>query len=190
MNGRDLARQMLLSSDFSCPVTACAMVRRSAYERVGYRYDHTFGFLSDMDMWLRICLDHDVGYLKEPLLTCRERDQSHEFSRVDWRLPRWAVAIHEKNIERHFSNDPATLHSARTLVHHKRDRLYRRTLLAALAQRNLHAFREGLELISTLGSGGDRLIARALISASGTHELLMTTGAGLNSIRRWVTRTF
>src|SRR5205807_8653721 len=44
-DGQGLVERLLLGSDFSCPITACALVPRRAYEAVGFYYDEEFGFL-------------------------------------------------------------------------------------------------------------------------------------------------
>jgi glycosyltransferase involved in cell wall biosynthesis len=58
---------------FSSPVWGTVMGRRSAYLKVGL-FDPRFGFLSDVDMWMRLAEEFDVAYLREPLITlaCRE----------------------------------------------------------------------------------------------------------------------
>ena len=100
--GKAIIDAILLSDSFSCPLTASAMVRRSAYESVGFRYDPRFGFASDIDMWLRISAGFDVAFINDPLIVARRRDSKHEFSGVNWHLLKWLADIHKINIERNF----------------------------------------------------------------------------------------
>jgi len=81
--GLPWARYML--SRFDCPVCANTMVPRRVYERAGL-YDPDFGFVSDVEMWLRLALAGDVAYIARPLIRVREREAGHEYF-----LQRWDV---------------------------------------------------------------------------------------------------
>src|SRR5205807_1928036 len=50
----------------SC-VWGTVMARASAYKRVG-PFDPSFGFISDVDMWLRLSYRSTVAYVPEPLI--------------------------------------------------------------------------------------------------------------------------
>lgn len=52
---------------FTSPVWGCAMVRRSALERVG-SLDARFGFYADVDLWMRLADCYYVAYISEPLI--------------------------------------------------------------------------------------------------------------------------
>jgi glycosyltransferase involved in cell wall biosynthesis len=58
---------------FDSPVWGTVMARRSAYVHAGL-FDPRFGFVSDVDMWMRLADEYDVAYISEPLinLPCRE----------------------------------------------------------------------------------------------------------------------
>ena len=58
---------------FDSPVWGTVMGRRSAYLTVGL-FDPRFGFLSDVDMWLRLAERFDVAYIPEPLITLPSRE--------------------------------------------------------------------------------------------------------------------
>ena len=53
---------------FDSPVWGTVMARKAAYKKLG-PFDSRFGFLSDVDMWLRLAEDYDVAYIPEPLIT-------------------------------------------------------------------------------------------------------------------------
>jgi glycosyltransferase involved in cell wall biosynthesis len=74
----------MLSSVF-CNVCADSMVRRLAHERYGL-YDPEYGFVADVEMWLRLSLRGDVGYIAEPLIRMRQREEDHEHSGPEWEL--------------------------------------------------------------------------------------------------------
>lgn len=55
------------------PVWGTVMARRSLYEEMGL-FDSRFGFLSDVDMWLRLAENHEVAYVPETLITLPSRE--------------------------------------------------------------------------------------------------------------------
>lgn len=61
---------------WNCPIHASAVVRRSAYNSVGL-YDESLGFVSDVDMWIRLALRYDVGYIPRALVGLRVREKNH-----------------------------------------------------------------------------------------------------------------
>ena len=52
---------------FGSPVWGTVMARRSAYLEAGL-FDPRFGFVADVDMWLRLAEKYDVAYIAEPLI--------------------------------------------------------------------------------------------------------------------------
>src|SRR4030095_5687292 len=48
------------------------MGRRGAYERAGL-FQARFGFVSDVDMWLRLAEEYDVAYVPETLIALPNR---------------------------------------------------------------------------------------------------------------------
>jgi glycosyltransferase involved in cell wall biosynthesis len=58
---------------FDSPVWGTVMGRRSAYLAVGL-FDPRFGFVADVDMWLRLAERFDVAYIPEPLIVLPSRE--------------------------------------------------------------------------------------------------------------------
>jgi len=58
---------------FNSPVWGTVMARRSAYLRAGL-FDQRFGFISDVDMWMRLAEESDVAYISEPLIGLPSRE--------------------------------------------------------------------------------------------------------------------
>ena len=50
------------------PVWGCAMIRRSALDRVGL-FDARYGFWADVAIWMHLAEEFDVCYVNEPLVT-------------------------------------------------------------------------------------------------------------------------
>jgi glycosyltransferase involved in cell wall biosynthesis len=57
---------------FDSPVWGTVMARREAYERAGL-FQARFGFVSDVDMWLRLAEEYDVAYVRETLIALPSR---------------------------------------------------------------------------------------------------------------------
>ncbi len=188
VSGAAVVRQVLLGRSFSCPITACALVRRSAYEAVGFRYDERFGFISDVDLWLRLAAVTDVAQVPEPLLVCRRRSADHEFAGTDWRLLRWAVAIHRENIERFFPQGSPERDVARRRLASRTRRSYSRMLLGAAAARDRAALREGLRAAGNELGGVSRVATRLLAHAPGACGALELLGATGKAVRRRAAR--
>jgi len=49
------------------------LIRRTCYEEVGL-YDPTFASLPDYDMWIRLCLRHEIHAMPKPVIRFRIRD--------------------------------------------------------------------------------------------------------------------
>jgi glycosyltransferase involved in cell wall biosynthesis len=143
--GAELLDSVLLGEDFSLPINACGMVRRSAYEEVGFRYDSQFGFLADVDLWLRLAAKFDVGYIRSPLITCRRRDDEHEYSGVNWKLVIWNIDIQRENIDRVYQCDVHKHKLASDKWQKRKARYCTQSLLAAAAHGDHKAFADGLE---------------------------------------------
>jgi cellulose synthase/poly-beta-1,6-N-acetylglucosamine synthase-like glycosyltransferase len=58
---------------FDSPVWGTVMVCRAAYEKVGL-FQESFGFCSDVDMWMRIADCFHVAYIDEPLISVPSRE--------------------------------------------------------------------------------------------------------------------
>jgi glycosyltransferase involved in cell wall biosynthesis len=98
--GRAWAALML--SRFDSPVCADSMVPRHRYERAGL-YDERFGFVSDVEMWIRLALHGDVGYLARPLIGVREREPGHMYFERRWEILDTIVQIlrhHHRRVHR------------------------------------------------------------------------------------------
>lgn len=96
-SGEKWLRHML--SRFDCAVCAMSMVRRSTYEQYGL-YDPDFGFISDVEMWMRLALHGDVAYLREPLMFLAVREAGHPYRAGAWKLLESVFRIHRLYGER------------------------------------------------------------------------------------------
>jgi glycosyltransferase involved in cell wall biosynthesis len=94
VKGITIARQYFETLT-SC-VWGTVMARASAYARVGC-FNPAFGFLSDVDMWLRLARDATVAYVPEPLIHLTPRETTHPYAFFHWRCIYWQYAMYAAN---------------------------------------------------------------------------------------------
>jgi glycosyltransferase involved in cell wall biosynthesis len=146
-DGLAWARYML--GRFDSPVCANTMVPRRFYERAGL-YDPDFGFVSDVEMWLRLALTGDVAYVARPLIHVREREAGHEYFSMRWEVADTMVRMLKLYHSRAYSGLAGTVRSA----------LFR-------ARVEVHLLRGYLSALKR-GDGADRRRARAYFRRSPT----------------------
>jgi glycosyltransferase involved in cell wall biosynthesis len=84
---------------WGCAVRGTAMIRRSAWERVGGIRER-FGMLADVDLWMRLAREGDVAYVREPIITVRHERPDYyppEYTHHDWDRQRTLYEIHATN---------------------------------------------------------------------------------------------
>jgi glycosyltransferase involved in cell wall biosynthesis len=67
-----------LSTTFSSAPWGTVMVPKRVYDEMGL-FDHNFGFISDVEMWLRISTKYKIGYIDEPLIHLKQREIYHKY---------------------------------------------------------------------------------------------------------------
>jgi glycosyltransferase involved in cell wall biosynthesis len=82
-----------------CPVCALTLVRRAAHEHCGL-YNPAYGFITDVDMWMRLSAYGDVAYVREPHLLLREREEDHQSIRNWTEITQNLFRIHVRHIPR------------------------------------------------------------------------------------------
>jgi glycosyltransferase involved in cell wall biosynthesis len=100
IDGNWLLEQYLLPR-WGCAVRGTAMIRRSAWEQVGGMREQ-FGLLSDVDLWMRLAMRWQVGYVAEPVITVRQQrpedyPADYKESTWSWRRQRFLYQIHAVN---------------------------------------------------------------------------------------------
>jgi glycosyltransferase involved in cell wall biosynthesis len=135
---------------FSSIVWGTVMARRSAYDEL-LPFDPAFGFVSDVDMWMRMCLGHDVAYVREPLITLDHDPSSERTPKMfNWSWLDGCRRMQLVNIERFFAGDPAR--RERELRTHARvvQTVWARRLLGRLWHRDWKGFFRGVDLARNL----------------------------------------
>jgi glycosyltransferase involved in cell wall biosynthesis len=142
-DGRVFFEQHLLHATYSI-VWGTVMARRDVYKKL-LPFDSQFGFISDVDIWMRMCRHYDVAYVREPLIHLDDSPTSER--KFDWKRTETLRRIQRVNIERFYSDVPQRLSSE--LARHKdlfRRWYARKTLTFALQGRPRQAT-AGLRLL-------------------------------------------
>jgi glycosyltransferase involved in cell wall biosynthesis len=131
-------------------VWGTVMARRAAYD-VLLPFDPQFAFVSDVDMWMRMCARFDVAYVREPLITL-------DHTPSPWRAPgvfNWSSLetirrMQLVNIQRFFAEDVSR--RERELRRHARavQAVWARRLLGRLWHRDWKGFFHGVDLARNL----------------------------------------
>ncbi len=97
----------LYFKSLACCVWGTVMTRSSAYAEHGL-FDPAFGFISDVDMWLRLAKGREVAYVPEPLITVTPREPDHPYVYYSWEHLFWQFGIYNRHIgeyQRSYPND-------------------------------------------------------------------------------------
>ncbi len=128
---------------FTCCVWGTVMARAAAYKKAG-GFDPAYGFISDVDMWLRLAHDSDVAYVAEPLITVTPREPDHPFAYHSWQHLFWQFAIYKKHLA--FYNDvlPQEVEKYRADYANLLRRKFIRAMLSLIKHQKWERVREGL----------------------------------------------
>jgi glycosyltransferase involved in cell wall biosynthesis len=148
----------MLSTVF-CNVCADSMVRRIAHERYGL-YDPEYGFVADVEMWLRLSLHGDVGYLGEPLIRMREREEGHEYAGPDWELLDILLRMQRRYHAEVFHGRQRAWRSLRLAM--RADALLLRRYLGCIVRGDREGRARGRQTLRSAGALLSHLAARAL----------------------------
>lgn len=149
----------------SC-VWGTVMARASAYARAG-RFDPDFGFISDVDMWLRLARDADVAYVAEPLITITPREDDHPYRYASWRHLFWSMGIYTRHLRAYRERLPEAVARFSDAYQHLVRRHVIWNLLSLVKHRQHARVREGLAILQ-----------------DATDPLLRTLGR-VSGSRRW-----
>ena len=99
-DGRAFFEDYLLRT-WGCAVHGTAMIRRSAWDRVGGMRER-FGMLADIDLWMRLARIGAVGYVPEPVIAIRHARPAYypniyKAEHWSWERQRILYEIHAAN---------------------------------------------------------------------------------------------
>ncbi|MFB3854691.1 MAG: glycosyltransferase family 2 protein [Vicinamibacterales bacterium] len=153
---------------FRSIVWGTVMARAEAYKEL-LPFDPAYGYISDVDMWMRMCLRWDVAYVREPLIRL-------DMTPTPWRAFRWdrlelMRRMQRDNIRRFYGDDPVRL--SREMKRHVRAvrREYMWRAFNRLRRGDWRSFKQGIGLC--------RLATAARIDSPG--EAAAPAGSGERS---------
>jgi glycosyltransferase involved in cell wall biosynthesis len=92
----------LIAEHFFKTLTSCVwgtvMARASAYARFGL-FNPEFGFVADIDMWLRMACGSTVAYVPEPLITLMTKEADHPWTYDVWPRLFWLFRMYVTQAE-------------------------------------------------------------------------------------------
>lgn len=139
----------VLFSSFASPVGAWSLVRRQCYELEGV-YSPSAGFLSDVDLWIRLSAKYDVGFIAKPLVQLMVREESHPYAGIAWELVLLNYQIRIRHLFRVWKPGSLSYHKQKIrLALMLRSRLAKFVVLA-MARADFPAIQNG---ITTLRQG-------------------------------------
>jgi glycosyltransferase involved in cell wall biosynthesis len=136
----------LIAEHFFRTFTSCVwgtvMARASAYARFGL-FNPEFGFIADIDMWLRMACGSTVAYIPEPLITLMTKEADHPWTYDVWRQLFWLFQMYAVHVERYKSRIgvPSALQHSQALRWH-----FLRSMVSMVKHRRWDRIREGLGL--------------------------------------------
>jgi glycosyltransferase involved in cell wall biosynthesis len=128
---------------FSSIVWGTVMARRSAYSQL-LPFDNKYGFISDVDMWMRMCLKFDVAYVREPLIILDNSPTPHRA--FNWERLGTIRLMQETNIFRFYGDQPARFQREMSRHRNVVRRVYFRRLLGRIWHRDWPSVYEYLRL--------------------------------------------
>lgn len=130
----------------TCAVFATVMMRRTALVKAG-PFDSTFGFISDVDMWLRLARDaENIAYVPEPLITIYPREPHHPYRHVHWRHVFWSLGIYTKHLRFYHETHPDLVAPYVSAYPRLRRRYMFRSMAYLVKYRQWQRVREGLAI--------------------------------------------
>ncbi|MBI4634978.1 MAG: glycosyltransferase family 2 protein [Candidatus Rokubacteria bacterium] len=130
--GRRVARRMARRwSSFIQASTV--MARRDAYALVG-KYPENLGLPADMDMWVRLALVGDVGYIREPVVATPARQAGDYTFQARWVDVQALARIQRTNWSRAYAGHPLMLIAGHIWCPVRRDAGYLLFLARAVAK--------------------------------------------------------
>ncbi|MBA7575915.1 hypothetical protein ES708_17751 [subsurface metagenome] len=145
--GREFFKKYMLHK-YTSIVWGTVMARSAVYKKL-LPFDNKFGFISDVDMWMRICLDHDVAYIKEPLVFLDNTPtQERSFS---WDRLETIRKMQLANIKRFYGDNQKKLRKQLFIHTIKTQRLYIKRILGRIRHKDWKEFQKGLILFQKLG---------------------------------------
>lgn len=138
---------------FSSAAWGTVMVRREAYEQYG-TLNAEYGFISDVEMWLRLATKGKVAYVPEALITLTPREKTHNYY-----YPHWNVTRNNFRILRMYYEAFGLPEKDIPFINQRIRKFMWREWLVLVKHRQWQRVREGLGLFRHAPHAGMRLLS-------------------------------
>jgi len=143
VDGKEIA--LYFFKTFTSCVWGTVMARRQAYETHGL-FNPYYGFISDVDMWLRLARYHDVAYVSEPLITLTPRESDHPFKFVHWHIIFLTLGIYKHHLDFYAKRSPKEFWPFVINYPKRKRKLFLKSMAICLKNLHWHRALEGLAL--------------------------------------------
>jgi hypothetical protein len=160
--------RMCLANGWHSPVMAAsAMVRRTAYCRVGFYEPKKYGLGCDKHMWFQLAQEGTVGYVAGPQANIRVRENGAQTALFSWDSVFGIIRMRHEEVAELYASDPVVRTAAeRRVTREKSFRLLMLSLRALLLDRPEAWSAEEQRVLGHMGSGARLLYWSARASKS------------------------
>lgn len=95
VRGHSMLRRLARRTD--CPFSLTTFIRRSTLEKVEPWFDARYWWYADLHLWWRLLAISDFGYVNEPLLKFRAREEGHTLAELFWKSSLCVDQLHREN---------------------------------------------------------------------------------------------
>jgi GT2 family glycosyltransferase len=164
--GRVFFRDKLVGH-LACPIWGTTMVRKSVHEEL-LPFDARFRNWADVDYWMRICLNHDLAYVPEALISLDSSETAER--RFSWYRVFILHQTYIVNIRRHFADDPRQLRRALDLQCTFLRKRYFRMMFRTVKQADFRALWNGISFFPRIFSAQLHEAPELLPALAGPHR--------------------
>jgi glycosyltransferase EpsE len=141
--------QFEIALHFFKTLTSCVwgtvMVRKSVYDEMGL-FNSEFGFISDVEMWLRITKKYKFAYIPEMLIELTPREENHPYRYYNWKHKFWEFIILKKAQEYFEKILPIEVHKSKKLYKLRLTYNFLKTLISLVKNKQFERVKEGLSI--------------------------------------------
>ncbi|MCS3753178.1 glycosyltransferase involved in cell wall biosynthesis [Salinibacter ruber] len=95
VDGERLVSEIL--SRWDCPIFGVVALRKKFVSNTG-RFDSSYPWRADVDMWARLLNKYDAAYIDKPMIKYDEREEDHDLRGINWEAETNLIEMRKKNI--------------------------------------------------------------------------------------------
>lgn len=165
--GELLFGEMITSA--GSPIFGIVMLRAAVLRSLG-TFDTTLPVLADVDMWLRLLLDHDAAYVRTPLYSVMPREVGHVNRQlVNWSIQSERDRIYVLNLARRYGGWARVPPAERRALLLRRGKENGRALAKCVLRGSFGKFAEGARAMAIGRPWGTTVDLRAPLKELSLH---------------------